>query len=263
MPKKFWFIIIGLIVIVIIAAVFYFRPKSISDSIPNNPASQICQKINQDGIKYLCLAQVNNDEKYCNKLDNNPKNVCLAVSKKDASFCQNVSGDSRQYCYQNLVSVSDNSSSCDQLNDPKEISSCYVHFVSTNFFISNLSAINQSMCDKVPKDQPEQAMCLAMTTQNAALCDPARVDCPAYISKDLALCPKSASKTDKAECYHALAMLNKDSTICEEIETAEAKDDCYRDYSRLIKDEQFCNKISDSNQKDQCLENIAVNIAKQ
>ncbi len=205
---------------------------------------------------------MNNDEKYCDKLDNNPKNVCLAAFKKDASFCQNVSEDSRQYCYQNLVSVSDSPSSCDQLNDPKEISSCYVHFVSTNYFISNLNAINPSMCDKVLKDQPEQALCLAMTTQDIAVCDPIRMDCQALITKDLSLCPQSASEKDKNECYHALAMLNKDSAICEKILTSEAKNDCYQDYSRLIKEEQFCDKISNSNQKDQCLENIAINISK-
>lgn len=263
MQKKYWFISIGIVVILIAVAIFYFRPKAILNSVPNNPASQICQKINQDDIQASCLAQVNNDEKYCNKLDSNPKNVCLAAFKKDASFCQNVSEGSRQYCYQNLVSAADNVSDCDQLSDPKEISSCYVHFISTNYFISNLSAINSSMCDKVLKDQPEHDMCLTMTTQNAAACNSARVDCPAYISKDLTLCPKSASKTDEAECYHALAMLKKDSTICEKIETAEAKNDCYQDYSHLTKDEQFCNQISDSNQKDRCLENIAINIAKQ
>ncbi|GEM_PF-2104338 len=263
MTKKFWFIIMGLIVIAAGAIIVSFRPKTISTSIPNNPASQICQKIKQQDIKYSCLAQVNNDEKYCDELDSNPKNVCLAVFKKDASFCQDVSQNSRQYCYQNLVSVSGKASFCDQLTDPKEISSCYVHFVGSNYFVSNLSAINPLMCDKVLKDQPEHTLCQAMTTQNAAFCDPDRVDCPAYITKDLALCPKSASKTDEAECYHALAMLNKNSTTCEKIDAAEAKDDCYRDYSRLIKDEQFCNQIFNSNPKDQCLRNIAVNISKQ
>lgn len=261
--KKFCFISVGLIAIVIIATIFYSRSKPIINSIPNNPASQICQKINQEDIKYSCLSRVNNDEKYCDKLDSNPKNVCLAAFKKDGSFCQNIPKDSRQYCYQNLVSASGNASSCDQLNDSKEISSCYVHFVGTNYFISNLGAINPSMCDKVLKDQPEHALCLAMTTQNVVFCNSSQVDCRALITRDLTLCPKSASKTDEAECYHALAMLNKNSNICEKIDTIEVKDDCYRDYSRLIKDEQFCDKISNSSQKDQCLENIAINISKQ
>lgn len=255
-------LVVIFIVLIVVAIILYLRPKEISNSIPNNPASQICQKINQDDIQALCLARVNNDEKYCNKLDNNPKNVCLAAFTKDASYCEKVSSGSQQYCYQNLVSAANSPNTCDKLNDPKEISSCYVHFVGTNYFISNLNVINSSMCDKVLKDQPEHDMCLAMTTQNINACNPARVDCPAYITKDLTLCPKSASKTDEAECYHALAMLKKDSAICEKIDTTEAKDDCYRDYSRFIKDEQFCNKISDSNQKDQCLENIAINNSK-
>ena len=262
MQKKYWFIGIGVIVILITMAIFYFRPRAILNSVPNNPASQICQKINQDDIQASCLAQVNNDEKYCNKLDSNPKNVCLASFKKDASFCQNVFEDNRQYCYQNLVSISGNANSCDQLSDPKEISSCYVHFVSTNYFISNLSVINQSMCDKVLKDQPEHDMCLAMTTQNAAFCNPARVDCPAYITKDLTLCPQSTSETDKNECYHALAMLKKDSAICENVGISEAKDECYQDYSHLSQEQTLCDNISNSNQKDQCLENIAINISK-
>lgn len=263
MPKKFWFIIIGLIIIVIVVAFFYFRPKQISDLIPNNPASQVCQKIQQDDIKYLCLATVNNEQKYCQDLDNNPKNICLASFTKDDSFCQKVSSENQQYCYQNFVSTAENPAACDKLNDPQEVSSCYVHFVSTNYFISNLSVINPSMCDKVLKDQPEHDMCLVMTTQNAAVCNPARIDCPAYITKDLSFCPKSTSEEDKNECYHALAMLKGDSAICESIDASEAKDDCYQDYSHLIKDEQFCDKISNSNQKDQCLENIAINIAKQ
>jgi len=261
MSKKFWFIIIGLIAIVAVATIFYFRPKSKFISIPNNPASQICQKINQEGLKYLCLARVNSDEKFCDTLNSNPKNICLAALKKDDSFCQKISRDNRQYCYQNLVSASGQASFCDNLGNPEEISACYVHFVSTNYFVSNLSVINPSMCDKVLRDQPEHDMCMAMATQNAGACNPASIDCRAYITKDISLCAKSASKTDEGECYHALAMLNKNSQICEKIDSLEAKGDCYQDYSRLSTDEALCANISNSNQRDQCLYNIAFNIS--
>lgn len=251
-----------LVLIIIIVGVFFsLRPKQISSPVPGNPASQICQKINREEVKYSCLALVNQDEKYCQSLDNDPKNVCLATLNKDDSFCQKVSETNRQYCYQNLVSASGKSSFCDKLNGPEEISSCYVHFVSTNYFISNLQAINQSMCDKVLKDQPEQELCLAMTTQDITACSPARIDCPAYVTKDLTLCSKSASKTDESECYHALAMLKQDSTLCERIDDTEAKDNCYRDYSRLSQDQMICNKILSPDQKDECLKNIALNIS--
>ncbi len=259
--------ILAALVLVIIILIFVvlpsFKPKQIPNSAinPGNQASQICQKINQDDAKYLCLALVNKDEKYCQNLDSNPKNICLAASKKDNSFCQNVPGDNRQYCYQNLVSISGNSTFCDKLDSPQGISKCYVHFVSTNYYVSNQNVINQSMCGKVLKDQPEHQLCLAMTTQSITPCGPERVDCQALISKDLTLCSKSASKTDEEECYHNLAMLKKDSTICEKIESRETKDDCYRDYSRLSQDQAFCDKISNSNQKDQCLLNIALNIS--
>lgn len=261
MQKKYWLIITGIVIFLIFVVLPFFRPKQILDSVTNNPASQICQKINQDSVKYLCLALVNKDEKYCQNLDSNPKNVCLAASKEDNSFCQNVSKDNRQYCYQNLVAISGNSTFCDKLDSPQEISACYVHFISTNYYISNLKVINQSMCDKVLKDQPEHQLCLAMATQSTTPCGPERVDCQALITKDLTLCSKSVSRIDEGECYHNLAMLKKDSSICERTESSETKDDCYRSYSRLSQDQTFCNKISNSNQKDQCLVNIALNIS--
>ncbi len=260
--------ILAAIVFVIIILIFivlpYFKPKQAPNSAinPSNQTDQICQKINQEDVKSLCLALVNKDEKYCQNLDNNPKNVCLAAVKQDNSFCQNVPSGNRQYCYQNLVNISSSSTFCDKMDSPQEISACYVHFISTNYYISNLKVINQSMCDKVLKDQPEHQLCLAMTTQSTAPCGLERVDCQSLITKDLTLCPKSTSKIDEGECYHNLAMLKKDSTICERIESRETKDDCYRDYSRLSKDQIFCDKISNSNQKDQCLLNIALKLTR-
>lgn len=259
--------ILAVLVLVIIILIFVvipsFKPKQTPNlaANPGNQASQICQKINQDGVKYLCLALVNKDEKYCQNLDSNPKNVCLSAVKEDNSFCQNVPEDNRQYCYQNLVDISGNSTFCDKLDSPQEISKCYVHFIGTNYLISNLKVISKSMCDKVLKDQPEYRLCLAMATQSAVPCSPDRVDCQVLITKDLTLCSKSASKIDEGECYHNLAMLKKDSSICERIDSTETKDDCYRNYSRLSKDQAFCDRISNSNQKDQCLLNIALNIS--
>ncbi len=252
----------ALITILIFVILPSFKPKQTPNLMVNsgNQASQICQKINQDGIKYLCSALVNKDEKYCQNLDGDPKNVCLAAFKKDNSFCRNVSGGNRQYCYQNLVNISGNPTFCDKLSNPQEISACYVHFISTNYYISNLKVISKPMCDKVLKDQPEHQLCLAMTTQSTTPCGPDRVDCQALITKDLTLCSKSASKIDEGECYHSLAMLKKDSSVCERIGSLETKDDCYRDYSRLSQDQTLCDKISNSNQKDQCLLNIALNI---
>lgn len=258
-PKNF--LIIGFILFgVVVGGVFLFsRSKAVP--IPEDLASQICQKIKQEDVKYFCLAQVNNDEQFCNKLDKNAKNVCLAVLKNDGSYCQNVPKNNRLYCYQNLVSNTDRPDSCGKLESPEEVSSCYVHFVSANYFLSNLSVINQPMCEKVLHDQPEHDLCLAMTTQNAAVCERARTDCLAYINKDISLCAKSPSKIDEGECYHALAMLKNDSAICERIDNNEAQDDCYRDYSQLSADQTLCNKISNTNQKDQCLANIAINLA--
>lgn len=265
--KKVLLIIAGVLLLGLIIAggILLLRNKPMVipvRTIPDNSASQICQKINQEGVKYSCLALVNNDENYCQTLDNNPKNICLAASKKDNSFCQNVSRGNRQYCYQNLVAISGNSTFCDKLDSPQEISKCYVHFISTNYYISNLKVISKSMCDKVLKNQPEHQLCLAIATQSTAPCSPDRVDCQALITKDLTLCSKSASRIDEGECYHNLAMLKKDSSICERIESRETKDDCYRDYSRLGQDQTFCDKILNSNQKDQCLVNIALNISK-
>ncbi|MDP3988240.1 MAG: hypothetical protein Q8P80_03795 [Candidatus Levybacteria bacterium] len=261
------FVAIAALVLVIIILIFVvlpsFKQKQIPNSVinPSNQASQICQKINQNGVRFLCLALVNKDEKYCQSLESDPKSVCLAASKKDNSFCQNVSGGNRQYCYQNLVDISGNSTFCDKLDSPQEISTCYVHFISTNYYISNLKVINQSICDKVLKDQPEHQLCLAMATQSTAPCSLDRVDCQALITKDLTLCSKSTSRIDEGECYHNLAMLRKDSSICKRTGSTETKDDCYRDYSRLSRDQTFCDKISNSNQKDRCLANVALNIS--
>jgi hypothetical protein len=146
------------------------------------------------------------------------KNELNKLSPKSDSPCQKISQDNRQYCYQNLVSASGKANFCDNLDNPKEISVCYVHFVSANYFTSNLEDINQSMCDKVLRNQPEYDTYIAMTTQNASACNPASNDCLVFITKDISLCAKSVSKIDEGECYHALAMLNKNSRICEKID---------------------------------------------
>lgn len=259
--KIFAALVLGIIILIVVVLPS-FKPKQTSNVVnSDNQASQICQKINQEDVKSLCLALVQKDEKYCQNLDNNPKNVCLSAVKQDNAFCQNVPESNRQYCYQNLVNISGNSTFCDKLSNPQEISVCYVHFVSTNYYTSNLKVINQSMCDKVLKDRPEYQLCLAMVTQSITPCGSDRIDCKALITKDLTLCPKSASKIDEGECYHNLAMLKKDSSVCERIDRTETKDDCYRDYSRLSQDQTFCDRISNSNQKDQCLLNIALNIS--
>ena len=57
---------------------------------------------------------------------------------------------------------------CDTLNNPQEMSTCYIHFISTNYYISNLKVISKSCGDKVLKDQPEYQLCLATSTALAA-----------------------------------------------------------------------------------------------
>lgn len=261
--KKILIIVIALVLTAagIGAAIFLLKAKNVP--IPDNPASSVCGRIPEQEIKYICLARVNSSEEFCQKIEEPAKNVCLALVKKDSSYCQKQSPENQQFCYQSLVSAAGKPEYCDELQEPKEISACYVHFVSTNYFASNLDVLSPNQCEKVTPNMPEKDLCVAMTTQNINVCAPERIDCRGAISKDVSWCEQSVSATDKAECYHAVALLTKNVSLCSKIGETEEKDNCLQDYGRLSKDETLCDKINDKGSQSQCLNNVAQNIANQ
>lgn len=267
MGRKFLFFGLILIVISIIGFLFIVNNKpsnnkSSSEEIEilDNKPNSICQKITSAESRFSCLAFVNKDETFCNRIDGDGKNICLAAVKNDSKFCQEISNKNRQSCYQNLVSVTGKSDFCSGMTEKKDISSCYVHFVSTNFLASNFDLLNQKLCEQIIDNSPEKTLCLAMVNQNPNVCGPERNDCAAFFSKDESICIKSASEIDKAECYHALAMLTNNSSICEKIIDSNQKDDCYKDYGRISENTIICGRISNVMLKGECYKNVAIHL---
>lgn len=253
-------IVIFIVLFLLVGAIFTRKPKRIT--IPNNPASQICQEIialSSDEANF-CLALVNSDEKYCQAIRSQEKSICLAELKKDATFCQKLPLDSRQYCYQNLVLAANNPSFCDELTSTEAITTCYIHFVSSNYFSSNLTVLKADYCQRIPENKPEKSLCEAMVNQDEKYCQKDQTDCLAHITKNIQLCNQTASQTDKNECYHSIAMTTVNSSLCNKIQDQEPKDDCWKDFSRISKDETTCLNIKSQELKAQCYKNIAKNL---
>lgn len=252
----FAFIVTSLLV----GAIFTRKPGKVT--IPNNPASQICQKIiplSSDEDNF-CLALVNSDEKYCQAIESQGKYICLAELKKDSTFCQKLPPDSSRHCYQNLVLAIGKPNSCEELGSTDDIAACYVHFISSNYFASNLTVLKADYCQKIPKSMPERSLCEAMVNQDEKYCLKDQVDCLAHITKNIRLCNQTASQTDKNECYHSIAMTTKNSSLCNKIQEQGPKDDCWLDFSRISNDETICLNIKNQEQKAQCFKNIAKNL---
>jgi len=189
--------------------------------------------------------------------------VCLASVTKNSSYCKELSSQEKQNCYQNLVIVASSPKFCDQLGNAEMISTCYVHFVSQNFFASRNHLLNSSLCDKVLADSPEKRFCMAMTTGDISYCTYAQNECSVIKDKNPERCLSSASSTDREECYHALAMLNKDETLCASIQNTDMKDFCYLDFGNIGADTSACDKITNEMKKWQCYKNVAVNLQKE
>lgn len=85
---------------------------------------------------------MNKDEKYCQNLDSDPKNICLAIFKEDNSFCQSVSSGNRQYsliceriesletkddCYRDYSRLSNDQVFCDKISNSNQKDQCLVN----------------------------------------------------------------------------------------------------------------------------------------
>lgn len=88
--KKFLIIVIGLFflfsVIILLPRFLFGNKRQFLENIPDNPASQICQKISQPEDIYSCLAVVNQNASFCRNFDEpSQKELCQGLASGDIS----------------------------------------------------------------------------------------------------------------------------------------------------------------------------------
>jgi len=127
MKKKFYALAIILTAALLI---FVFRPPEKNGTTNINTQTFPCNQISGAGEKLMCLALMEENEKYCNKMDEpENKNFCLALVTQTITPCKRITNtDAKKNCYYEITLLTNNIEYCDELDDPIH---CYFSFVTT------------------------------------------------------------------------------------------------------------------------------------
>lgn len=255
------------------------------DTISNNICNQIPVS-NELGSedKYYCLAVVNHNITFCEKMrdieepdilnesenadelaDETPINLCLAISGEDSSYCKKISRlDAKKTCYNVLAQTSGNIETCSEIDySEHEKQQCYFNFVNALYWEDKSEKITTDDCDKVGIDGSDQdeKTCLAFKARDVSLCGTNK-NCLTFFSQKMSFCDGVTFK-DEEECIRDRAMVNKNISICETLSEQTRKDDCYGDFSSHIQPSTaICDKIIDAQRKQGCYIDAAINLAK-
>jgi len=232
-------------------------------SIPDNPASGVCQKISQSEDIYSCLAVVNRDSSFCLKIKSDQeKNVCLALTNKDISFCQKVRDqEPKEICYYELSFVVGDIGYCDELDSWEK---CYFTFVYRLYWQGRSDEIKANYCEKFGEDAGMDLAfknsCWALKEGDPSPCQ-GNEHCLSFFKQPLSFCENTKSKS-KADCLRDRALTAKDTSICEKIDDTDIRDNCYSSYSaHIYPDLSLCEKINDKMTKNMCYREYAINLS--
>lgn len=265
--KKILIIVIGLFFLalaVVLLPRFLFGDKNrFTGTVPDNPASKICQKISQAEDVYSCLAAVNADSSFCQKVESTEeKNICFALADKNLSFCQKIKDqEAKEICYYELSFKVGNINYCDELDDWEK---CYFSFVHRLYWQERSNEIKAQYCEKLSKnaggDIAFRNTCWALKAGDASLCQ-GNEHCLSFFKQSLSFCENTKSK-NKSDCLRDRALTAKDSSICEMIDDIYFRDNCYCSYSaHIFPDLSLCEKVSDKMAKNACYREYAINLA--
>lgn len=267
MDRKFLFFAIGLsflVLIVFLAPRFLFKGKNLlSRSVPDNPASEACQKISQPEDIYSCLAVVNADSDFCQKIGSvEEKNVCLALTNKDLSFCRKIRDqEAKKICYYELSFVVREIDYCEELKNWEE---CYFSFIHRLYWREKSDEIEAKYCEEFSRDAGGDLAfrnsCWALKEGDSSLCQ-GNEHCLSFFKQPLSFCENTKSK-GKSDCLRDRALTARDTSICEEIGDVNMRDNCYGSYSAHISpDLSLCEKINDKMTRNMCYREYAINLA--
>lgn len=268
MNKKTLTIAIGIFFLVLVVVFFprflFGDRNQLVGTVPDNPASRVCQKISQSEDVSSCLAIVNTDSSFCQRIGQvEEKNLCLALADKDISFCRKIQDqEPKEICYYELSFILKDISYCDELDNWEK---CYFSFVHRLYWQERSDEIKDQYCEKLSKnaggDMAFRNTCWALKAGDAALCQ-GNEHCLSFFPQLLSFCENNKSK-NKSDCLRDRALTAKDASICEKITDGHYRDNCYSSYSAHIEpDLSLCEKISDQMTKNACYKEYAINISK-
>ncbi len=240
--------------------------------IPDTPSNEICGKLPltkelNPGGRHYCLALVNHDARFCEKIDDeeNEVNICFAHAKADSSYCKKIKEDSAEHigdpakhvCYYMLAVSSENIDFCDEITyDTHEREECYFSFVSNLYWFDESDEITTEYCNKFDAGEQKNT-CLAFKNRDVSLCKN-NVNCLTFFEQPASFCTDKGSILK--ECVRNRAMTSKDLSICETL-TGEKKDDCIGDFCTHIQlDTAICDKISDNIERQSRYVEVAMNL---
>lgn len=264
--KKILIFVVGLfflaLAIVLLPRFLFGNKNQFTGTVPDNPASKVCQKISQSEDIYSCLAVVNQDESLCQKIESaEEKNICLALTNQDISYCQKIQDqEPKEICYYELSFLLKDISYCDELDDWEK---CYFSFVHRLHWQERSDEIQAQYCEKLSEnaggDMAFRDTCWALKAGNTSLCQ-GNEHCLSFFPQPLSFCETTKSK-GKSDCLRDRALTAKDTSICEKIADMHYQDNCYSSYSaHILPDLSLCEKISDKMTKNACYREYAINL---
>jgi len=237
-------------------------------TIPNNPSNTLCKKIplsgqspytNNYGERYLCLAIVNHDARFCEGIidEENEKKMCLAHANKDSSYCKEVEGqDAKKVCYYMLAVSSENASVCSDINySQHEKEQCYFNFMSNLYQWDKSDEIKTEYC--VQLGSPDDNTCLALKARDISMCGD-NPNCLTFFEQPLSFCDE---RPDFSSCIKDRAKTSKNISICELIPQPD-RDICVGVYCTHTElDVNICDTIEDIGERQNRYLELAMDLA--
>jgi hypothetical protein len=233
-----------------------------SITVPENPSNELCKKIplsNQPPYseRYHCLAIVNNDERFCEGVDEEKDRlICLALAKEDSSYCEGLEPSPKHVCYYQLAVSSENANFCGEIDySQHEKEQCYFNFMSNLYSWNKSDEIKTEYCNEL--DSPDKNTCLALKSRDVSLCGD-NPHCLTFFEQDISFCDEHPEIDC---CIKDRAKINKDVSICELLPQPE-RDNCvgsYCTHSEL--DVNICDTIKDIEERQNRYIELAMNLA--
>lgn len=235
--------------------------------VPETVSNQICKMFPLEGLsdydsRYLCLAIVNNDERFCEGInEENEKLICLALANTDSSYCEELTTEeASKNCYYHLAVYSENASFCDEINyhetdeeNTHEKEQCYYNFMSNLYQWNKSEEIKTEYCEGL--DYPDSETCLALKERNITICGD-NPNCLTHFDQPLSFC--DTEDLDYVSCIKDRAKMSQNVSICNLLSGSD-KDTCYGVYCTHIDlDINTCNEIEDPNKRQEMLTELAI-----
>ncbi len=262
--KKYLIIITSLLFLflfVLLVPRFLFGDKRpLLENIPDNPSSQICQKISETKDIFYCLAVVNQDASYCQNFDEpSQKELCQGMATKDIAYCRKIKqSEARKRCFYSLAEITQNIDYCDEAEDKEQ---CYFNVISGLYWAQQSEKIKTEDCNKFSVPSPDRATCLALKENDSSYCVKGNAACLTLFEQPLSFCDNIKAE-DKLKCIRDRAILAKNPAICEKAADQEVKDECYFGYaSHFDPKVSHCEKITDQMKKNMCYTEVAIKLS--